>query len=144
MYRIDQRFIDEFNEDFSKFNESVFSFIYFHYMSGREDTEFWKKFSRDNAPDLLKKVYDISDYRLIQVDDFGGFLWPIDSWFYVGKGTDQLNLNKFSKLSMFYNYTANYAKTNLVIYKKTIDELVTKHCVTHKDFLDRLKNKDNQ
>jgi len=143
MYRIDQRFVDEFNEDFCKFNESVLSFIYFHYMSGRDDTEFWKKFTKENAPEILKKVYNISEYRLIQTNDFNGFLWPIESWFHVGMGTNQLNLNRFSKLAMFYNYTANFSKTNLVMYKKTIDELVTKYCSTHKDFLDRLKNKGN-
>lgn len=145
MYRIDQRFVDEFNEDACKFNESVFAFIYFHYMTGRDDTEFWKKFTREGAPEILKRVYDISDYRLIQPADFGaGFLWPIDSFFYVGLGTNQLNLRKFSKLSMFYNYTASFTKSNLVMYKKTIDDLVTKYCSTHKDFLDRLKNKDSQ
>jgi tryptophan 7-halogenase len=145
IYRIDQRFVDEFNEDFCRFNESVFAFIYFHYMTERDDTEFWKKFTRDKAPEILKKVYNISDYRLIQPADFGGsFLWPIDSFFYVGLGTNQLNLKKFSKLSMFYNFTANFTKSNLVMYKKTIDEIVTKYCSTHKDFLDRLKNKDNQ
>lgn len=144
MYRIDQRFVDEFNEDFCKLNESVFSFIYFHYMSGRDDTEFWKKFTKENSPDILKKVYNISDFRLVQSNDFNGFLWPLDSWIHVGLGTNQLNLNRFSKLAMFYNYTTSYAKTNLVMYKKTIDELVTKYCVTHKEFLDRLKNKDNQ
>ena len=144
MYRIDQRFVDEFNEDFCKFNEGVFAFIYFHYMSGRDDTEFWKKFTRENAPEILKKVYNISDYRLIQFDDFRSFLWAMESFFHVGLGTNQLNLKKFSKFSMFYNYTASYTKTNLVMYKKTIDELVTKYCSTHKDFLDRLKNKDSQ
>jgi tryptophan halogenase len=144
MYRIDQRFVDEFNEDFCKFNESVLSFIYFHYMSGRNDTKFWEKFTKENAPEILKKVYDISEYRLIQTNDFNGFLWPIESWFHVGMGTNQLNLNRFSKLAMFYNYTASFSKTNLVMYKKTIDELVTKYCSTHKDFLDKLKTKDIQ
>ena len=144
MYRIDQSFIDEFNQDFCKFNESVLSFIYFHYMSGRDDTEFWKKFTRDNAPEILKKVYDISDHRLIQTADFNGFLWPIDSWFQVGLGTKQLNLNQLSKLTMFYNYTSNYSKTNLSMYKKTIDDLVTKYCVGHKEFLEMLKNKGNK
>ena len=144
MYRIDQRFVDEFNQDFCKLNESVFSFIYFHYMSERNDTEFWKKFSKENSPEILKKVYNISEYRLIQSNDFNGYIWPIDSWIHVGVGTNQLNLNRFAKLSMFYNYTASYAKTNLVMYKKTIEELVTKYCVTHKDLLDKLKNKDSQ
>jgi tryptophan halogenase len=144
LYRIDQRFIDEFNQDFCKLNESISSFIYFHYMSGRNDTEFWKKFTKENAPEILKKVYDISEYRLIQSSDFNGFIWPIESWIHVGLGTNQLNLNRFSKLSMFYNYTTSYSKTNLVMYKKTIDELVTKYCVTHKDLLSKLKNEGNQ
>jgi tryptophan halogenase len=144
MYRIDQRFVDEFNQDFCKLNESVFSFIYFHYMSDRDDTDFWKKFTKENAPEILKKVYDISEYRLIQTNDFNGFLWPLESWFHIAIGTGQLNLNKFSKLAMFYNYTSSFSKTNLVMYKKTIDELVTEYCSTHKEFLDALKNKDSQ
>jgi tryptophan halogenase len=141
LYRIDKRIVDEFNQDFCKFNEGVFAFIYFHYMTGRDDTEFWKKFTREDAPEILKKVYNIADYRLIQPVDFGNFLWSIDSFFYVGLGTNQLNLRKFSKLSMFYNFTASFTKSNLVTYKKTLDDLVDKYCVTHKEFLDMLKIK---
>jgi tryptophan halogenase len=139
-YRKDQRIADEFNKDFCSINESILSFVYFHYMSGRDDTDFWKKFTLDNAPDKIKEIYNISDYRLIQFDDFNNYLFPIESWFQIGMGTNQLNLNKFAKLSSFYNYTTNYSKSNLVRYKKTQDELVDQHCSTHKEFLEALKN----
>jgi tryptophan halogenase len=141
LYKIDQRIVDDFNESFEDINEQVLSFIYFHYMSGREDTDFWKKFSKEKAPKYLKNIYDKSDFRLLQYSDFLTSIWPIESWYQVGIGTDQLNIFKFSKASGFYNYTSTYSKANHVFLKKTQDELVEKYCPTHKKFLDLLKGK---
>ena len=141
LYKIDQRIVDDFNESFEDINEQVLSFIYFHYMSGREDTDFWKKFSKEKAPKYLKDIYDKSDFRLLQYSDFISSIWPIESWYQIGIGTDQLNIFKFSKVSGFYNYTSTYSKANHVFLKKTQDELVEKYCPTHKEFLELLKGK---
>lgn len=141
LYKIDQRIVDDFNESFEEINEQVLSFIYFHYMSGRQDTDFWKKFSKEKAPKYLKNIYEKSDFRLLQYSDFLSSIWPIESWYQIGIGTNQLNISKFSKASSFYNYTSTYSKANHVFLKKTQDELVEKYCPTHKEFLELLKGK---
>ena len=141
IYRNDQRIVDDFNNRFCKLNEDILTFIYFHYMSERKDTPFWEKFTRENAPEQLKNLYDICDYRLLEFSDIQSLTWSIDSWYQVAIGTRQLNLEKFSKFSMFYNYTASFSKSNLVLLKKTQDELVEKYCPTHKEFLELLKGK---
>jgi len=39
-----QKFIDEYNEYYSEINDNILNFVHFHYLNGRNDTEFWNKF----------------------------------------------------------------------------------------------------
>jgi hypothetical protein len=50
------------HNDVKEINEDVLSFLYYHYMSKREDTDFWKKFTINNVmPDKLKNVLKSED-----------------------------------------------------------------------------------
>jgi tryptophan halogenase len=53
---------EKVNNDVKEINEDVLSFLYYHYMSKREDTDFWKKFTINNVmPDKLKNVLKSED-----------------------------------------------------------------------------------
>jgi tryptophan halogenase len=126
----------EFNTTIYKMNSEIVNFIYFHYMSLRKDTEFWQKFSYENAPKSLREKIDIWQNRLPNRNDSGGY-WPFPSWFVVGSGIDIINKSiakdyienseDYKKSIEMYDYYLNYQK-----YKSS-------ECVDHRQFLEGLK-----
>ena len=139
LYKIDKRVVDNFNKDFCALNESILSFVYFHYMSKRDDTDFWKHYTKENAPDCVKNIINISEYELINPSHLEHQSWPIESWYQVAIGIRQLNLVKNSKQNIFYNFTSSASKSNFVTLKKTQDEVVSRWCVDHKKFISYMK-----
>jgi tryptophan halogenase len=47
------------NRLYGDLNDRILDFLMFHYISSREDTEFWKKFDKGKASDYLKNIYNI-------------------------------------------------------------------------------------
>jgi tryptophan 7-halogenase len=135
----DVRHSEHFNSRFSDVNDQVVDFVYFHYMSGRDDTEFWKKFNNlDNAPEQVKKIIKAWDYRLPQYDDHLGKLFTLLSWLSVGRGIDRLNVELFQKahnqspalqtLSLGYNSL------------KSRQDFAALHAIDHKHFIEQVNN----
>jgi len=126
----------DFNTTIYKMNSEIVNFIYFHYMSLRKDTEFWKKFTYEGAPKTLRDKIDLWQIRLPERNDAGG-CWPFASWFIVGSGIDMINKevsqsyidssDDYKKGMSLYNYYLNYQN-----YKAF-------ECVSHKEFLENLK-----
>lgn len=89
---LDERNARDFNKRFRELSDSVVDFIYFHYMSGRTDTDFWTKFSVENAPESVKNMLETWEYRLPQFNDFDDeSVWGMASWLAVAAGIGQLN-----------------------------------------------------
>jgi len=139
LHTTDKRIVDDFNKKFCSLNEDVLAFIYFHYMSGRDDTEFWKKFTKENAPDIVKDLLDISEYRLLSFSDFDELFWQADNWYQIALGIRQFNLDKLSKESLPYNVTFPDLADNFNAMKKVQDEVVEEWCVDHKKFVKYMK-----
>lgn len=56
MRTLDERDIASFNRYFVEMHHKLMSFAYYHYMTGRSDTEFWRQFgSVDHAPEPIRK-----------------------------------------------------------------------------------------
>jgi len=127
---------NEFNKMISKTNNEIVNFIYFHYMSLRKDTEFWHKFSYDNAPQELKEKLNLWQHRLPNKND-SQRLWPFSSWLLIGSGIEYINktvvnnyidnIKKYKLDPEQYNYYLNYQN-----YKSY-------ECIDHKEFLESLK-----
>lgn len=125
-----------FNKNIVSINNEVASFIYFHYMSNRKDTEFWQKFSYDNAPDYLKEKLDMWKHRLPNTFD-SGERWPVRSWFVVGSAQETIN----KSIADLYIRSDEQYKDYLKTYLESIeyqDSQVLK-CTSHKEFLESLK-----
>jgi tryptophan halogenase len=52
-----KKIADKYNKDMSNFNEDVLSFLYFHYMTNKENTDFWKNFTSSNIIPKKTKYY---------------------------------------------------------------------------------------
>jgi tryptophan halogenase len=127
---------DSFNENIMGMNNDIANFIYFHYMSLRKDTEFWKKFSYDNAPKELKEKIDLWQERLPNGFD-GGEHWSQGSWLFVGSAQETINKSlakgyvenseDYKKGVDMYDYFVNYQDYKIL------------ECIDHREFLESLK-----
>lgn len=126
----------EFNEKVVEINTDVSNFIYFHYMTLRKDTEFWQKFSYENAPKELKEKIDIWQHRLPNKFDVSQ-QWSTHSWILLG--VEHGTINK-SLANMYLENSNDYRKT-----VDTLEHLVnyqnykSKECIDHKSFLEEIK-----
>jgi tryptophan 7-halogenase len=124
----------EFNKYILSINDEISSFVYFHYMSPRQDTDFWKKFSYENAPENLKERLDVWKYRLPASYDSNVF--GTTSWLAVGSAQELINKSvakeyitnskEYKKGSGHYDFLINYQKYRAL------------ECVDHREFLNRL------
>lgn len=137
LYSRDQRIVDDFNQKFCDISDQVVDFVYFHYMSGRTDTEFWNKFTYENAPEGVKKHLDIWEYRLPQYQDYAGKIWSIHSWLEVAFGINKTNTNLFKEAEL--NSPAQQWATSRYENLKDFQEKILINAVDHNKFLESLK-----
>jgi tryptophan halogenase len=133
----DPRVAEDFNKKFRSTNSQISDFLYFHYMSKRKDTEFWKKFTCENAPETLKPLLKSWEYRVPHYLDHLGLVWNLESWMVVAAGIGQLNLEllkESAEVSPAYRYGVS-----LYPDLKKKQDLVAESCVSHSYFLEWLK-----
>ena len=139
LYSKDERHAAHFNARFAEVNDQIVDFVYFHYMSNRDDTEFWKKFNDlDSAPVNVQKIMKEWEYRLPQYDDHLGKLFPLLSWLSIGRGIGRLDSKLFNDaysnsptlqtLSLGYNML------------KSRQDFAALYAVDHRDFLEKVKS----
>lgn len=133
----DPRIADEFNAKFCEMNDQVVDFLYFHYMSERNDTDFWKKFkSPEAAPEKIQKMLNTWSYRVPEYRDFFGGMFLLESWLAVGSGVGQLNYDAFK-----YAYESNMAERlmedSMSRYMANMEEIV-EGCLDHRQFIEAI------
>jgi tryptophan halogenase len=77
-----------YNKYMSTLNEEISDFLYLHYMSGRTDTEFWKKFTFENAPKKIQSM--LTEWSVCFPKDtpnlYCNILFESENWMAVGLG----------------------------------------------------------
>lgn len=141
MYSRDPRVSDDFNRYMSQLNDQVASFVYFHYMTGRDDTDFWRHFTKENAPNDLKKLLEVVECRLIKPRDVELSIWDLYSWYKIALGIGYPYVEDLMRGYDFYNSFMNLSKPSYLNYKANQEELAKLHCTSHKEFIDNLKEK---
>lgn len=88
---------DLYNKVQADLNDECMNFIYYHYMTERNDTEFWSTYTtRTEVPEKLKKMLEIWKVRppkngdLALLGNTGSF--DMYSWYLVGTGIKNLDL----------------------------------------------------
>jgi tryptophan halogenase len=133
----DPRVSDLYNKKFASLNEEVASLVNFHYLTGRDDTAFWSKFSPDNAVDLLVKKLDIMDYKILHHSDDADTFWPPVSWYYVGFGINYKPLLDSVKNEEKHSLYAKFHGNEYQDVKKTVYEMIPS-CMDHRTFLENI------
>jgi len=127
---------DKFNRDVLDINTNISDFIYFHYMALRKDTEFWQKFSYENAPEKVKERISRWKSRLPSRDD-GQDMWVANSWFIVGSALDLIDKSiagRYIDSLTEYKNSADIYHTFLAYQNNKVEQ-----CIDHKEFLESLK-----
>jgi tryptophan halogenase len=133
----DERNSEDFNRKFREMSDGVVDFVYFHYMSDRDDTDFWKKFTLENAPDYVKNLLESWEYRLPQYADFSkDKVWGMQSWLSVGAGIKRLNIPLLSK-TFDVSFAQREASSSYAEMKNRQD-IIADSCVDHRKFLEEL------
>ena len=140
IYKKDQKLVDEYNKEAGEINDDLLKFIYFHYMSGRADTEFWKHYTRENAPENLKTMLDYLDYRNYKFEDFGiKDQYPMDAYYNIGLGIKYKPMLDNLKEFEFYHFAKTHLNNEFHFYKKTIENVSQSESITHDELLEYLK-----
>lgn len=79
-----------YNKIIRDLNEEIRDFIYFHYVTKRTDTEFWRDFTKNNKmPDSIRDAMEVwKDKPIVENGDFNGSAWMFGAvnWASVGYG----------------------------------------------------------
>jgi hypothetical protein len=115
--------IDLYNKHFQKMFDDFTSLIQIHYISQREDTDFWKYCKYEmKKTDKIKEILEICKFRSPSGQDFdvyhGGIGWGVWCWVMVGMGI----LTKDIAYKTLNSYTLKQCKTN-----SEIDETFRNH-----------------
>jgi len=89
-----QRAIDSVNNRWANMNENTLAFVYFHYITKRSDTDFWKNFIEDNKiPTALQFLLDEVKHGIPSYEHFQniGVDFPAKSWYACGIGQKFFN-----------------------------------------------------
>lgn len=138
LFNRDPKVSQEFNKKFCSMSEEVSEFVYFHHMTNRTDTNFWRSFSLDKAPEGVQVMMDLFEIRLPGRDDFLNRYWQLDSWYKVGLGHHNKTIEQSIKRSIAHN---SFTRSMLNTYDqyKLLTDSAADLCVDHRDFLEHLK-----
>jgi tryptophan halogenase len=135
----DKRYKEMFNESVRLDNERVLEFLYFHYLTDKDNNEFWKNFKINNKiPELLMNKLDKIQNGVVSEYDFNRSNFDINSWYSVGIGNNIINRDMHLmeierlKIQNKFDLYENYKKDTL---KKMNDLLPL--LVDHYRFLTR-------
>jgi tryptophan halogenase len=130
---------NEFNKRFKKINDSVVDFVYLHYLSDRDDTDFWKKFKDiEKAPEKIKNLITSWENRLPQSEDHtDSSQWAMYSWVAVAAGIGRLD-KKLAEEAIALNKSILLSKSIYDQYQLNQSKY-SSSCMDHFDFLTELK-----
>ena len=108
---------NNFNDRFRSDQEEILNFIYLHYVTNRDDTEFWKNFTVNNKmPDFIKKILSKSKNDILEYEDFEGTnIFALENYLFVMQGNGILNLEPYVK--EFNNTYSEEENKNYEIFK---------------------------
>ena len=130
--------VELYNTKIQQFNEDIAGFIYFHYLTERNDTEFWKKF-HSKTPEQYKNIFDGFVDGTLHKSKFALY-----SYARVGAGTHKVGLPPIYKTPFIekkYKYIRDVRGitedhyNNVVNERKHFRKNIVEQCVTHEFML---------
>ena len=130
------------NESCRRILEPVPEFLHFHYLTQRNDSEFWKNFRKENnTPIKLRQKLNVwNSIPLFDHDNQPLEMFKMGSWLAVGAGTKIYNKEIFKKIINDFGFEELLLKECNELDKK--QNHVAKACLLHQDFIELLKNNE--
>lgn len=130
-------FYKKFNSICLDRNTEVRDFVYLHYITNRKDSDFWQNFQSNNLMiDTVQETLEwMKETKTIDAD-VQKKCFSIHSWMQVANGLKLLDYDTINRKTHVYSqeyinsYNLNFVKNQ---------ENMLKLCISHKDFLDYLK-----
>jgi tryptophan halogenase len=134
------RFRKTFNQDCIKRNEEVVSFLYLHYLTQRNDSEFWREF-RTNT-EMVEQTKDSLDVWKCSVpteysNGVNQNIFLTDSWMQVADGLHLLKPEAFQKRVHSLGIDQRIGNRFIALVKN-MNQMVSS-CVPHDEFLNYLR-----
>jgi tryptophan halogenase len=142
--KANQALIDNYNRKITNINDSNIAFIQFHYLSGRNDTEFWRDISRKPIADQDKSIYEALKVKIPLLID----LYPYSdagigyySWSKVGVGIGFLDKQMVrEQIEIMQDHHHDFEQNKAEF--KTIMEERLSGLVSHQRFLEIIVGKE--
>jgi len=95
---LDDQTIDHYNTHIFSLNNHIMEFLYAHYVTARDDTEFWRKFSWENAPQNLQDAVKLWDKKPISAEESNMFdIFGQGNWLYILQGNNKLDSSVYKQ-----------------------------------------------
>ena len=134
-----QFYRDELNSYMANFNDSVCDFLHFHYMSDRNDTDFWKTYPKNNPSEhLLKKLKSWKHRAPNILDNYLYDIFHLRSWNQVGYGIGKLTKELYKEENSIYKIDIAL-KTWLRGYKENI-KVAEENALDQLTFINHVKD----
>ncbi len=141
----DDKVIKDYNYSFNAIVENIRDFIALHYLTKRNDTEFWKYNLKKEIPDSLKNNLEKWKTKLPVSEDF------INSSHYILFGPRNFllvmaGLDLFDKSAILkeYNFLSDSLKQEANnLFKNIIIDLNSEKFISHKEILTKIRMVDN-
>jgi len=135
--------INRYNEFVGRLFDDIKDLIQLHYMTDREDTEFWKYCKYDmKRTDNLKDILEICKYRSPSMLDFnfyhGSGNWGVWCWSLIGLGHLTKDIAKHTLDSYYYTDEQLLDIFNKIKNRNFKNSI---RCMNNKDFMKALLNK---
>jgi len=131
-----QNIKNHFNSINQKSSFSIMEYVYWHYVTNKDNTEFWKNFTKNNKiPNLIKNILNINKERILSQKDFdigNNIHFNVEDFLCVLFGHKLLDKKMLEK---YREEIQNYEeKNNILRYSQD-----ARICISHKEFLEDLK-----
>jgi tryptophan halogenase len=115
-----QNFIDQYNTFIRKMNDDVLDFLYFHYLTKRNDSKFWQEYkSTTIVPKTLNDLLQLWNQKPLTTQQLQKHPFGLHSWLQVGFGLDYFEKQSYIKeykntnpirISQHLNYLKHWNK----------------------------------
>jgi tryptophan halogenase len=138
----DENIINDYNKSFNSIMDNIRDFIVLHYLTKKNNTEFWKNIAKIELPDTLKSKLEIWKNKLPVREDFKdssqSILFTEDNFTMVMHGLDMFNQESIkAEYESLPNVVKNRADTILIDEFNYINSIKT---ISHKEYLTLIRN----
>lgn len=145
------QYIEKFNAEMKLMNDHILSFIHFHYLSKRTDTEFWTQFKeRNTTPDFVSKFNEVAGKTIPKQREYDYLNlvisppkteplnpFAIYSWHMVGAGIGYFKPNVAEReLDKYKTFDPEQSELKL----KALLESESENALDHYEYIEHLKN----